>query len=90
MAGTLEEFIISIAGAAINQTYTFALQAYDDAGLASPVSNYVQGRFQQPVKQPQPPQESGISPAVIAIIVSAIVVVIAVMIGIIFLCKRRK
>lgn len=86
VAGTLEQFIIPIPGAVIDKTYSFALQAYDDAELASPVSNYVQGRFQASVK----PVESGLSAGIIAIIASAIAVTIAVIIVVVILCKRRK
>ncbi|EDV23801.1 uncharacterized protein TRIADDRAFT_57367 [Trichoplax adhaerens] len=55
-AGTVEQFVVHLPDAAFNRPYTFALQAYDDAGLASPVSNYAQGRF-----QPQIPPGSGLT-----------------------------
>lgn len=36
--------------AVVGKTYTFALRIHDDAELVSPVSNFVQGRFEAQVQ----------------------------------------
>ena len=45
-----EQIIFRVPDAIAGEAYTFALKAYDDVGLSSGVSNYVQGRFQPQVK----------------------------------------
>lgn len=81
MAGTIEEFQISIPGAVINDTYSFALIAFDNSSNAAQISNYALATFVQ-VIMTQPETDSALIMGLsigIGVVVLMFVIIICVL-----------